>query len=137
MTIERRPVADSLRDVGMAIAWVGETLPDLSEDLRYGVEVCLEEALANLILHGRPTEGEKAIELAVEADAGGARIEITDHCAPFDLVAVEDKVRVGADAFTEGGRGIGLIKAFASELAYASDDGGNHLTMTFRPSPAS
>lgn len=135
----RRAVEDDLRDVGAAIAWTGEWTAALAEDDRFALEVCVEEALANLITHGRAAGGEKAIALTVVADDARAVIEITDGCAPFDLTAAVPPPREGADALLEGGRGLKLIRSFAGDLAYESEPGGNRLTMRFgggaKPAP--
>ena len=128
----RRPVRDDLADVGPAIAWAGQWISAVPEDLRFGIEVCLEEALANLIVHGQSTDGIKDIEIGVRGDCRGATVEITDRCAPFDVVHEASPPRENADALLEGGRGLRLMRSFASELAYATQDGRNQLTMTFR-----
>ena len=125
-----RAVSNDLSDVGHAIEWAGDLVSGagLSADVRFNIEVCLEEALANLILHGEATDGRKDIALAVSADETGASIVITDRCAPFD---VEHEIP-SHDDLQEGGRGLRLLRAFASELSYASKDDGNALTLRFR-----
>jgi anti-sigma regulatory factor (Ser/Thr protein kinase) len=125
-------VRDDLGDVGPAIEWAGQWISVVPEDLRFGIEVCLEEALANLILHGQPTDGDKDIAVEVAADSMGATVAVTDRCAPYDVVHAASPPREKADAMIEGGRGLRLMHAFATELAYATHDGRNHLTMIFR-----
>jgi anti-sigma regulatory factor (Ser/Thr protein kinase) len=127
----RRAVRDDLADVGPAIEWAGRLAAALDPDVRFAVEVCLEEGLANLILHGRAPKGEKDIVLAFTGDALGARIEISDRCAPFD-VAQAAPVADADDPLREGGRGLMLLRAFASELSYETQGGRNRLTLTFR-----
>ena len=124
-------VADDLVDIGRAIQWVAEGLggAGLSEDVRYALEVCLEEALANLILHGDAGGGAKDIAVGYSAGLDGVTVVVTDGCAPFDVTAVELQ-KAAPDRV--GGRGVGLMRAFASELAYASAGGRNALTMRFR-----
>jgi serine/threonine-protein kinase RsbW len=128
----RRSVRDDLADVGPAIAWASQWISTVPEDLRFGIEVCLEEALANLIVHGQSTDGHKDIEIGVAGDGQGATVEVTDRCAPFDVVREASPPRENADALLEGGRGLKLIRSFASELAYATEGGRNQLIMTFR-----
>jgi anti-sigma regulatory factor (Ser/Thr protein kinase) len=130
--MRRRPVRDELGDVGPAIAWAGEQISTSPARTRYAVEVCVEEALANLILHGQPTDGDKDIAVEVAADSMGATVAVTDRCAPYDVVHAASPPREKADAMIEGGRGLRLMHAFATELAYATHDGRNHLTMIFR-----
>jgi anti-sigma regulatory factor (Ser/Thr protein kinase) len=127
--MRRRPVRDELGDVGPAIAWAGEQIPTSPARTRYAVEVCLEEALANLILHGATAAGAKEITLALGEDEFGVTIEITDRCAPFDVAHAAVPAGGGLH---EGGQGLGLMHAFASELAYESGEAGNRLTLRFR-----
>jgi anti-sigma regulatory factor (Ser/Thr protein kinase) len=127
-----RRVRDDLGDVGPAIEWAGQWISVVPEDLRFGIEVCLEEALANLILHGQSTDGDKDIAVEVAADSMGATVAVTDRCAPYDVVHAASPPREKADAMIEGGRGLRLMHSFATELAYATHDGRNQLTMIFR-----
>jgi anti-sigma regulatory factor (Ser/Thr protein kinase) len=134
----RREVADDLADVGPALEWAGDLVSGagLSGEIRFGMEVCLEEALVNLILHGAARNGAKSIAVAVATDEIGAMIVVTDRCVPFDVAGAAGPTPAVPGEMREGGRGIGLMRAFSSELAYASQDGGNALTLRFRPPAA-
>jgi serine/threonine-protein kinase RsbW len=136
MTLSRA-VENDLSDVGYAVEWAGWLASNagLPEDVRFNIEVCLEEALANLILHGQADDDGKEIAVAFSADATGASILITDRCAPFDVEHEAPPPRGGLEDPQEGGRGLRLLRAFASELAYASKDGENALTLMFRAPP--
>lgn len=133
----RRPVADDLSDVRGATAWVGEQVAqaDVADDVRFNIEVCVEEALANLIEHGRPVDEAKDIAIAVRADREGATILVTDRCVPFDAAAAPPPERPSPGDMRAGGQGLRLMRAFASELTYRTAAGRNELTMRFR-SPA-
>lgn len=139
--MSRRPVADDLSDVSGATAWVGQQVAEagLAEDVRYNIEVCVEEALANLVEHARPMAGAKDIAICVVTDGDGATIVVSDHCVPFDSTRAPASApgtdKLDAGALQAGGRGLRLMRAFASELTYRTVDGGNELTMRFR-SPA-
>jgi len=135
--MHRRPVADDLNDVRGATAWVGRQVAqaDLAEEVRFNIEVCVEEALANLIEHGRPAHDDKDIAIAVAADPAGATILVTDRCIPFDAAEAPSPEPPSAGDMLTGGQGLRLMRAFASELTYRTTDGLNQLTMRFR-SPA-
>jgi len=128
--VNRRAVRDDLADVGPAIAWAGAFVDQagLSPDVRFAVDLSLEEALANLIMHGQ-CPGPKDIVLTVVADAEGATITVTDRCAPFDVT----QQRIGGDetGLAVGGRGLRLLRAFAGELSYAAGGERNILIMRF------
>jgi anti-sigma regulatory factor (Ser/Thr protein kinase) len=131
----RRAVLDDLLDIGPAIAWVAEVTAGagLSGDLRFAIDLCLEEALANLILHGQAPGGPKDIVLEVSADAAGALIVISDRCAAYDVAEAALPPAPGLESEREGGRGLRLLRSFASDLAYETAGGLNALTLTFRP----
>jgi serine/threonine-protein kinase RsbW len=133
-----RPVADDLADVSAATAWLGRQAAEtgLAEDLRNSIEVCVEEALANLVEHARPLADAKDIAICVTVDGDGATVIVTDRCIPFDSTQpppapAPDAGRLGA--MQVGGRGLRLMRAFASELTYRTCEGRNELTMRFRP----
>ncbi|MES1158723.1 MAG: SpoIIE family protein phosphatase [Terricaulis silvestris] len=131
--MHRRHVDDDLAAVGAAAAWADALIAQagLPDDARHDFHVCLEEALANLILHGKPREGGKDIELDLELGDGAVALSISDHCAPFDLT--DESVLIGGRLDEEriGGRGIRLIRAMAGDLNYLADAERNTLRMRF------
>ena len=129
--VHSREVRDDLGDIGPAIAWVGGFIDQagLSADVRFAIELSLEEALANLIIHGRCANVDKAIVVSVAADAEGATIIITDRCVPFD--ATTHRGKVDETGLKPGGRGLLLLQTFAGELDYSAGSDGNTLTMRF------
>jgi anti-sigma regulatory factor (Ser/Thr protein kinase) len=60
---------------------------------------------------------------------------VTDRCIPFDPAVAPSPETPGAGRIHAGGRGLRLMRAFASELTYRTSAGHNELTMRFR-SPA-
>jgi anti-sigma regulatory factor (Ser/Thr protein kinase) len=129
--VNSREVKDDLGDVGPAIEWVGGFIDQagLSADVRFAIDLSLEEALANLIVHGKCAGDDKAIVVSVAADAEGATITLTDRCAPFD--ATKHRDRVDETGLKIGGRGLLLMQSFAGELDYSAGSDGNTLTMRF------
>ena len=132
--MRRRPVADDLGDVRGATTWVSQQVAeaDLAEDVRFNIEVCVEEALANLIEHGCPAAAAKDIAIAVDTGPDGATVLVTDRCVPFDASTAPSPERPIATDMQAGGQGLRLMRAFASELTYRSVAGHNELTMRFR-----
>jgi anti-sigma regulatory factor (Ser/Thr protein kinase) len=129
--VNSRVVRDDLGDIGPAIAWAGEFADraGLSADVRFAIDLSLEEALANLILHGRARGADKGIEVSVAGDANGITIIIADRCAPFDVTT--HQIVENEDAFSAGGRGLRLLRSFAPNLEYAAGGDRNLLTMRF------
>ena len=128
--MDSRAVRDDLL-TSARIAWAGAFVDraGLSPDVRFAVDLSLEEALANLIMHGQRQGPEKDIVVSVAADTDGATITITDRCAPFD---VTQQRSVGDETgLSVGGRGLRLLRSFAGDLDYAAGGERNTLTMRF------
>ena len=124
-------VADDLKAVDKAVAWAAEraTAAGLGESANFGLQVCLEEALANLVRHGRAADGAKDIQVELRVENGEAILEVSDSCAPYDPIREPAPPPAGAADMRVGGQGLRLMRAFARELAYATIDGRNTLTL--------
>ncbi len=137
--MHRRSVDDTLSAVRPTAEWVDAILIEagIGDEPRHDLHVCLEEALANLIMHGRPRGDAKHIAVEVSAGDGEAVLTISDRCQPFDVTndalveasAAHDENRVG-------GNGLRLLRALAGDISYASSDEGNVLRLRFgAPAP--
>jgi CRP-like cAMP-binding protein/anti-sigma regulatory factor (Ser/Thr protein kinase) len=105
----------------------------LSQSRRDDLQVCLEEVLANLIMHARPVGDEKDIRVGLSARDGAVVLKVLDRCEPFDPRA---RPQPGVSGLQVGGRGLHLLESFAPGLVYSAGEEGNELVMTFRdPSP--
>jgi anti-sigma regulatory factor (Ser/Thr protein kinase) len=58
---------------------------------------------------------------------------VGDRCRPFDAARAAVPEAPAPGRLFEGGQGLRLLHAFASELGYESEGGENRLTMVFRP----
>jgi anti-sigma regulatory factor (Ser/Thr protein kinase) len=91
------------------------------------VLICLEEACANAIVHGRPTED---IEVSVRVEGSTLALRVRDqgHGA-----VVEELLPITMpNPLSPGGRGLPLIKALMDELELTECDPGLEVTMTKR-----
>ncbi len=103
----------------------------------HAVRMCLEEAVVNLIDHtpARSKGPDISVDLGWQGDRMVAVIE--DSGPPFDLrQAPLPKRPKSLEDSIPGGLGILLIRAFASEIDYASRPGRNQLTLRFIPPAA-
>ena len=134
----QRPVAEALADIGPAVEWADgwAAAAGLDETVRFAIQICLEEALANLILHARPVGDSKEIEVGFAADAAGATVIVSDRCQPFDMTVTAIPDLPSPADMQEGGQGLRLVHHFSTELSYRSLDGRNELRMGFRPNRA-
>ena len=101
------------------------------------LELCLHEALANVITHG----GEAAIaapirmrlEVRREPECTVASVTVTDAGRAFDPASVPDRIASTTLAETEpGGLGLVMIRRFSDWLDYRHENGHNHLTFGAR-----
>jgi anti-sigma regulatory factor (Ser/Thr protein kinase) len=101
-------------------------------NLSFAVQVCLEEAVANIIMYSA-TQDDR-LEIVVEVERGDqtlvARIE--DNGSAFDPTQVlRPPVPASLAEAKVGNLGIHLMRSFASGMHYERRDSRNHLTMQF------
>lgn len=110
-----------------------ESLLDIPARMAFAVRLCLEEVVANLINHtpAKDVGAEVAVDLTWQDRAMVVTVE--DHGPPFDPRTVAEPRRpVSLEAAEPDGRGIHLIRSFASEIDYAVLPDTNRLTLWFR-----
>ena len=127
----RLAVADDLTAVDKAVTWAAESAAaaGLGEAASFGLRVCLEEVLANLVRHGRASDGAKNIEVELRVENREAVLEVSDSCSTYDPIRESPPPLASADDMRVGGQGLRLMRAFARELAYATVGGRNTLTL--------
>jgi len=114
--------------------WVDEVaaalaLPAAAE---YALRLCVEEAVTNVVMHGRPpADGDAGtVTLRVDAEADAVRLTIQDRCAAFDpLVVAPPKRPTSLTKVRVGGLGVHLMRQYSRELRYERVDGRNVLTV--------
>jgi serine/threonine-protein kinase RsbW len=96
------------------------------------IELCCEEALVNIIMHGQAGKG--AIEVECESNAHHFSATISDKGIPFNPIDIEIDPRVDRplDERKVGGLGLYLIRRLASEISYTRKEHGNILKIVFR-----
>jgi serine/threonine-protein kinase RsbW len=113
--------------------WIeAQTWPGSSPDVAFAISLCLEEAVANIIMHGS-VEGD-ALKIAVEIEraAGTLTARIEDNGRRFDPTrAPPPESAASLKDAKVGGLGISLIRDFASGMRYERRDGHNRLTLQF------
>jgi serine/threonine-protein kinase RsbW len=87
------------------------------------VQLALQEALMNAILHGNRSDPEKYVRmcLAIE-EGGGIIIVVKDSGSGFDPSKLADPT-IGENIYLEGGRGVYLIQQLMDEVQYKFGDG--------------
>jgi len=101
--------------------------------LRDDIRLVLEELLVNTVSYGYPDARAGQINLQLEVGAGDIRIELVDDDIGFDPLKSEAPELTGdiADRDEEGGLGVHLVRALASEIRYTDTGTCNHLQLRF------
>jgi anti-sigma regulatory factor (Ser/Thr protein kinase) len=104
----------------------------IPENVVFAMNLCLEEALSNVIRHGhRGQGGSLTIQLTVPHE--GRFMLIVDDDAPwFNPLEQEPPPAYAPDNPTQiGGQGIRLIRGFSDSLEYSATPTGNQLRIGF------
>ncbi len=124
-----RRVAEWLGEAGAARGIAAEAL--------WRLDLCMTEAIANIIAHGGATARASAIDLRLEVrrdDSGGAAgLTIWDSGGPFDPRHAPLRPPAHTLAQAEpGGHGVVLLRRFADALDYCRCENRNRLTIRVR-----
>jgi anti-sigma regulatory factor (Ser/Thr protein kinase) len=124
-----------------AIALIWPWLESLAAEYRipaetqFAIDLCLEEAVSNVVRHGYDAQIDQSITVAFKAGADELTFTIEDHAPPFDplldTTAENAPAASSIEDFPVGGLGILLMRKFAKNLEYKALDGGNRLTLRF------
>ena len=132
-TARRLLLHRDLAELERLAVWIeGWAMRDLSHELSFAIQVCLEEAVANIIMYSTTTDDR--LEIIVEVERGDqtlvARIE--DNGSAFDPIqAPRPPVPASLAEAKVGNLGIHLMRSFASGMHYERCDSRNRLTMRF------
>ena len=123
-------VAELERLAGWIEGWAQRSA--LSPDVSFAMALCLEEAVANVIMYGGGEDDRLEIKVEVERDAGTSIVLIEDNGRHFDPTQVPPpSVAASLEEAKVGDVGIQLIRSFASGMDYERRDGCNRLTLRF------
>ena len=104
----------------------------MSSKTAFAVQLCLEEAVANLLEHGKGAARASTIGVALERSDSEVVLEIEDDGGPFDPNQVASMLPAQSlEAASPGGRGIHLIRQFSSRMDYVRAGNVNRLRLTF------
>jgi anti-sigma regulatory factor (Ser/Thr protein kinase) len=119
---------DGLRRLAGWVNRVTDAL-SLSASESFALRLCVEEATANLVMHGVPTTDADTICIELEPGSDGPHLAIEDTCVPFDPRDAPAPPPLTDDARI-GGLGVHLLRQHARNIAYTTVAGVNRLTLT-------
>jgi anti-sigma regulatory factor (Ser/Thr protein kinase) len=130
---DRLELDSSLTELSRVWVWT-ESLADklrLPGETRFALHLCLEEALANVILHGYRNEPGHPIVIRSSMVEGRLLFTIEDEAPAFAPPEGEAERPADLETLEPGGNGIRLLRRFAGSLTYETLAHGNRLTLGF------
>jgi serine/threonine-protein kinase RsbW len=128
-------VAELERLAGWIEGWAQHSA--LSADVSFAVALCLEEAVANVIMYGATRANNLEIMVEIERDAGTCIARIEDKGRWFDPTQVPSPpVAASLKEAKIGNVGVHLMRSFANDMHYERRRGRNRLTLRFFESQA-
>lgn len=123
-------------EVRTASAWLETACEEagVPADQVFRLDLCLNEALANIIYHGGPSARTAPVLLSLcvggETKGGQARLSVSDAGMAFNPLTapVAEHATSLADAMP-GGLGLTMISCYSDRLEYAFLDGRNQLSI--------
>ena len=122
-----------LAELERLAVWIeGWAMRDLSASLSFAVQVCLEEAVANIMMYSAAKDAPLTIIVEVERRDQTLVARIEDNGSAFDPTQVpRPPVPTSLTQAKVGNLGIHLMRSFASGMHYERRDSRNRLTMRF------
>jgi serine/threonine-protein kinase RsbW len=117
--------------VGQAAAAVSEFMNrlDVAEDVAFGVDMAVREAVTNAVIHGNKLDEAKVVEVKLTTTPEGFKISVHDQGAGFNPKDVPDPTR-DENILKTSGRGIFFMRNFMDEVEWSADpQGGTSVRM--------
>lgn len=120
-------VAEAAEAVAKFIGRLG-----LGEEIAFGVDMAVREAVTNAVLHGNKQQLEKTVEVTLSNTTSALEITIRDHGVGFDPGSVPDPTDP-QNLMKSNGRGILFMNTFMDEIQWLRhDEGGTVVRMIKR-----
>jgi len=135
---DRLTLRSQLADLSLVSRWVQALVAryHFSERTSFAIDLCLEEALSNVIRHGYAGDPTQKIDVAFSMNADGCLSFVIEdaapHFCPFDPAApLAEPSTVPLEHIVPGGQGIPLMRKFADAVEWEPLEKGNRLTLRF------
>lgn len=122
-------------EIARLMAWFDERVArfGLSPRTSHAVQLCLEEAVTNIVSHAFEPGTLHDMRVALWCDNAGLQVEITDDGRPFDPLAHESaEAPKDLASAPIGGLGIKLMRSFADRIDYQRVGQTNRLLLSFQ-----
>ena len=110
-------------------AW---TQQGASPDLAFAIALCVEEAVANIIMHSTTADDRLNITVELKRNGNLLTAQIEDNGRAFDPTGVPSPSPAASiEDAKAGDLGIHLMRSFANGMHYEHRDGRNRLVLRF------
>lgn len=104
----------------------------VGEQVAFGIDMAVREAVTNAIVHGNQEDEAKAVEVTLNCLEHKLEIEVKDQGEGFDPTDVPDPTDPG-NILKTSGRGMFLIRSFMDEVEWVNrPEGGTTVRMVKR-----
>jgi len=104
----------------------------LSEDVAFGVDMAVREAITNAVVHGNKLDAAKVVELRLRNTPEAFEITVHDQGTGFNPNDVPDPTKE-ENILKTSGRGIFFMRNFMDEVDWSVDaNGGTNVRMVKR-----
>jgi len=104
----------------------------ISEDVAFGIDMAVREAVTNAVLHGNKLDSAKIAEVDLKKSPEGLEINVRDQGKGFNPNQVADPTK-DENLLKTSGRGIFFMRNFMDEVDWTvNPDGGTTVRMIKR-----
>ena len=117
----------------MVLALKGHLQDKVADEILMRFDICMSEALANLVLHAETEQKSAPIDLTLDLTENTVTIDIFDPegTKAFDL-RTQARALSDVDIMAENGRGLGLILECADGVEYGPVQDRRRLSLKFQ-----
>jgi serine/threonine-protein kinase RsbW len=132
---EKFDLRGGLSEIERLHAWIAglASRHGIPGNLQFAMNLCLEEALSNIIQHGYGGQRDGSVTVRFTTPRAGYFVYVVDDEAPYfnPLDAPELPALSPHAEFRIGGQGLRLLRGFADTLEYEPTPTGNRLRIGF------
>ena len=120
---------EAVNEAAVAIAGILSRL-GVAEEITYGVDMALREAVTNAVLHGNNQDEAKFVRITAKSSPDRLEINVDDEGAGFNPAEVPDPTET-ENILKSSGRGIFFMRNFMDDVQWlVRPEGGTTVRMT-------
>jgi anti-sigma regulatory factor (Ser/Thr protein kinase) len=134
-SLDRLMLRSRLSEMAQLPAWIEglATRHGIPNDVQFGIELCLEEVVSNVIRHGYAGAEDRSVAVSFATPRHSYfEFVVEDEAPQFNPLEAPDLKAIDpGDEARIGGQGIRLLREFANTVEYEPLPAGNRLRIGF------